>query len=542
MAPATAPSGLQAPANVTDPITVQNRRFVSPMNANGPISSDSASPVIEMRGIVKDFPGVRALDHVDFDLQPGELRGLVGKNGAGKSTLVNVLTGVYAADGGALRVRGQPVIHWDTTAASRHGIQCVHQHVQLVPPLTIAENIFCGHLPVSRSGFVDWNRVFRESDERLRQLGLQIDVRRKVEGLSVAERQIIEIAKALFADAQVIVLDEATAPLPKNEVQMLFSFVRRQRERGVAFIYISHYLEEIFELCDSVTVMRDGRNIGNHAVRDLTQAELIRLISGVQLDAFTRLRNSITGPAMLELHGLQRSGAYTALDLTVHRGEIVGITGLEGSGKDALARGLFGLEPMGEGEVLLEDKPYRAADPRQALDQGVAYLPRDRHGYGIVGLRPVRENVTLPILRKLLGAAGLLSGPKERSLVQQLIDKLNVKTPSQEQPVEFLSGGNQQKVVFAKLSSTRPKVLLLDEPTQGVDVQAKVEILKIVDQLAREGSAIMVIAEDIRELLDISDRILVMFQGRIVQEFVVGEPGTSVERILSAVEGAPVTA
>jgi ABC-type sugar transport system ATPase subunit len=502
-------------------------------------------PVVTMRKIVKDFPGVRALDSVDFKLTAGELRGLVGKNGAGKSTLVNVLTGVYPADGGEIVIGDVTYNSMNTALSTQLGIQCVHQHSQLVPSLSIAENIFCGDLPMNSLRLVDWSRVYQQAQERLLQLGLQIDVRRKVEGLSVAERQIIEIAKALFADAKVIILDEATAPLPKHEVQMLFSFVRRQQQRGVAFIYISHYLEEIFELCDSVTVIRDGRSIGDYLVASITQADLIRLISGVQLEQFSRTRHSVAGAAdtqetVLELRDLQRPGAYQHVDLQLYRREIVGLTGLEGSGKDALARSLFGLEPLGQGEVLLDGKPYHANDPRQALSQGIAYLPRDRHGYGIVGIRSVRENVTLPILRRLRGRFGLLSGSKEQTLVQQLIDKLNVKTPSQDQPVEFLSGGNQQKVVFAKLTSVNPKVLLLDEPTQGVDVQAKLEILKIVDQLAQEGAAVIVIAEEIRELLDISDRILVMFQGRIVAEFQVGAPGATVEQILSAIEGTPV--
>lgn len=515
---------------------------VRPNSAVLPADGATAPYVVEMRGIVKSFPGVLALDHVDFRLSPGELRGLVGKNGAGKSTLISALTGVYPIDAGEIVVQGNVFPSMTTSLSTQLGIQCVHQHSQLVPPLSIAENVLCGNLPTARFGLVDWKRAFDDAEARLRQLGLEIDVRRKVEGLSVAEQQIIEIAKALFADAQVIILDEATAPLPKNEVRMLFDFVEQQQRRGVAFIYISHYLEEIFDLCDTVTVMRDGRNVGDYEVADLDQPSLIRLISGTQLEQFSRTRRPPADTArqsvVLKLEHLQRDGFYDDVNLALRRGEIVGLTGLEGSGKDALARGLFGLEPVGQGDVELEGKPYHAADPREALSQGLAYLPRDRHGYGIVGIRPVRENVTLPILRELRGGLGLISGPREHSLVQQLIDTLNIKTPSQEQPVEFLSGGNQQKVVFAKLTSVNPKVLLLDEPTQGVDVQAKVEILRIVDRLAQEGAAIVVIAEEIRELLDICDRILVMFKGRIVREYPVPHPDTTVESILNAIEGS----
>lgn len=493
--------------------------------------------IIQMRNVTKDFPGVRALSNVNFNLRPGELRGLVGKNGAGKSTLMNVLTGVYPFDSGEIVIKGKTYTQMTTTLSKQLGIACVHQQSQLVPSLSIAENIFCGNLPLSRLGMVDWEAAFREADRRLRQLGLHIDVRLKVEGLSVAERQIIEIAKALFADAQVIILDEATAPLPKNEVEMLFNIVRRGRDNGITFIYISHYLEEIFELCDTITVLRDGKNIGDMKVADVTQAELIRLISGVEVERFKRETRKLDGKVVLEVQNLNRPGAYKTLNLSLRKGEIVGLTGLEGCGKDALARGLFGLEPLGEGTVRLEGKPYRAADPRQALNHGVAYLPRDRHGYGIIGLRSIRENVTLPILSSLVGKTGLLDVRSEASLVSHAVQKLNIVATSMEQAVQFLSGGNQQKVVFAKLSSAKPRVLLLDEPTQGVDVQAKIEILKIIDQLSREGVAIVVISEEIRELLDICDRILVLFKGEVVAEFRSDDANTTVERILNAIEG-----
>ncbi len=493
--------------------------------------------IVQMRKITKVFPGVRALAQVDFNLCPGELRGLVGKNGAGKSTLMNVLTGVYPSDAGEIIVQGKSFARMTTTMSRQLGIACVHQHSQLVPPLSIAENVFCGNLPTTRLGLVDWAMVNRATDERLKRLGLEIDVKRKVEGLSVAERQIIEIAKALFADARVIILDEATAPLPKNEVEMLFNFVRRQRERGVAFIYISHYLEEIFELCDNVTVMKDGQNIGDFKVGELTQPDLVRLISGTEVERFKHAARTLNGNVMLNIQDLTRAGSYSGLNIAIRRGEIIGLTGLEGCGKDSLARGLFGLESMGEGNVLLEGKPFRASDPRAALNHGVAYLPRDRHGFGIVGLRSIRENITLPIISHLANRLGFIATTKEVDLVSQLIRKLNVKTTSMNQAVQFLSGGNQQKVVFAKLASVDPKVLLLDEPTQGVDVQAKTEILKIVDQLSQEGVAVVVISEEIRELLDTCDRILVMFKGQVVAEFQTGDPATTVERILNAVEG-----
>lgn len=503
------------------------------------IASDS-SFVVQMRDIVKVFPGVRALDHVNFELKSGELRSLVGKNGAGKSTLMNVLTGIYQPDQGEIYVNGQ-LIHPMTTERSRQlGIAYVHQHSQLVPALSIAENIFLGSPLTNKEGFVDWGRLNSEANKQLGMLGLEIDVERKVEDLTVAEKQIIEIAKALFANAHTIILDEATAPLPKNEVNTLFDFVRRQSQQGVAFVYISHYIEEVFELCQVVTVMRDGQVIGDYKVCELKQPELIRLISGGRVEHFHRDICNLHGKPILEIHSLTRPGFYRNIDLIIREGEIVGLTGLEGCGKANLSRGLYALEPRGEGSIVLDGKPYNAIEPEQALNDGIAYLPRDRHGMGIVGIRPVGENITFSILKRLTNRIGLLQINQEKSHINEFIQKLGIITPSINQPVEFLSGGNQQKVVFAKLVSTRPKVLFLDEPTQGVDVQAKVEIMKIIDQLAKQGVAVIIISEEIREMLDVCDRILVMYNGTIISEFKAGEPNFKADQILMAVEGEHV--
>jgi ribose transport system ATP-binding protein len=493
--------------------------------------------VVEMRDVVKTFPGVRALDHVDFRLRPGEIHSLVGKNGAGKSTLMNILTGIYQADEGQIWVGGERVETMTTALAKDVGIAYVHQHSQLVPALSVAENIFCGNQPTTGAGFVNWRGMNREARERLDRVGLEIDPKRRVEGLSVAERQMIEIANAMFAEARVIILDEATAPLPKNEVNMLFNFVQRQSEQGVAFIYISHYLEEVFDLCDTVTVLRDGRLVGDYQVSELDMPELIRLISGAALERFQRERVELDGKPVMEIKGLTRPGAYQDVNLTFKAGEIVGLTGLEGCGKAMLARGLYGLEPLGEGEVTLRGKPYHAKMPDDALEKGVAYLPRDRHRLGIVGIRSVLENITLPILNTLINPLGLLKTREERAHVSHYVDTLGIITPGLRQPVEFLSGGNQQKVVFAKLAGTEPKVLLLDEPTQGVDVQAKIEIMKIVDEMSRQGVAVVFISEEIREMLDVCDRIVVMYDGVISSEFQMGDPDATVERLLHAVEG-----
>jgi ABC-type sugar transport system ATPase subunit len=500
------------------------------------VTSDSPV-VVKMENIVKTFPGVRALDNVNFELHAGELRSLVGKNGAGKSTLMNVLTGIYQPDQGKIFINNEQIHPMTTERARQLGIAYVHQHSQLIPALSIAENIFLGNPLTVNGGFVDWKRLNTEAAKYLHALGLEIDVERKVEELTVAEKQILEIAKALFANAHTIILDEATAPLPKNEVNMLFDFVRRQSQQGVAFVYISHYIEEVFTLCEMVTVMRDGQVVGDYKVANLDQPELIRLISGTRVEHFHRDSRTLNGKPVLEIKGLNRPGFYRNINLTILSGEVVGLTGLEGCGKANLGRGLYSLEHCGVGQVLLEGKPYHPTEPEDALNLGIAYLPRDRHGMGIIGMRPVGENITFSILKRLTNRFGLLDTGRERSHIDNYVEKLGIKISSVKQEVDFLSGGNQQKVVFAKLVSTQPKVLFLDEPTQGVDVQAKVEIMKIIDQLSKQGVAVVIISEEIREMMDVCDRILVMYNGEIVSEFKVDDPNYTAEQILMAVEG-----
>jgi ABC-type sugar transport system ATPase subunit len=491
---------------------------------------------VELLNIVKDFPGVRALDDVSFSVAAGEVHALVGKNGAGKSTLMHVLTGLYPPDAGEIRIRGKSHDRLTTAEAKAAGIAIVSQHAKYVGGLSIAENIFSGALPRKRAGFIDWTLMYREAAERLGRFGIDIDVRRRMDGTSVAERQMIEIARALFADARVVILDEPTAPLPKHDVARLFSFVKRLKDKGASFIYISHYLEEIFEVADRVTVMRNGRIAGSAAIGEITQGELIRLISGVNVERYRRPA-AVPGRAVLELRRLSRPGHYGDVDIAFHAGEVVGLTGLEGSGPGALVRGLFGLEQLGSGEVRIDGNPYKAGSPITALRQGIAYLPRDRHGLGIIGTRSVKDNITLSILRKLANLLGLIDAKKESRLVGGYIASLGIKTPSPETHVETLSGGNQQKVVVAKLAATEPRMLFLDEPTQGVDVEAKVEILRIVDELSKRGVAVGIVSDELGELRDICDRILVFYRGRIVREFRKDRDDITHVKLLAAIEG-----
>ncbi len=491
---------------------------------------------VEMRNITKVFPGVRALDNVSFNVKAGEVHALAGKNGAGKSTLMHILTGLYPYDSGELLIRGKAFGKLNTATAKAVGIALVAQHTKIIPGLSIAENVFAGNLALSRYGFVEWKKIYKEATERLAKFGLDLDVRRLMETTSVAERQMIEIARALFANASVVILDEPTAPLPKHDVAKLFEFVRRQKAQGSSFIYISHYLEEIFEVADRVTVLRNGEVTGSSAIKDVTQTNLIHMISGVNVERYRRLPTK-PGLPVLEIKGLTRSNAYHDINLTIYAGEVVGLTGLEGSGPGSLARGLFGLEPLGSGKVLIDGKAYDHGDPSKALRQRLAYLPRDRHGLGIVASRSVRDNVSLSVLAKLQNSLGLVNGKNERKLVGDYIDVLGIKTPSMETAIENLSGGNQQKAVVAKLAATEPRVLLLDEPTQGVDVQAKVELLRIVDELSKRGVAVGVVSDELSELIDICDRILVFYRGSIIKEFRKDTETITTAKLLAAIEG-----
>jgi ABC-type sugar transport system ATPase subunit len=495
-------------------------------------------PLLEMKDISKAFPGVQALSGMTLTVIPGEIHGLVGKNGAGKSTLMAILMGMIQHDTGTLVIDGEQMEAMTPSIALDAGIAYVPQRINLMSSLSVAENILSGSMPVDRLGFVQWKEAFRDAKDRLEKLGLSLDVYQRVEGLSVAEQTMLAIAKALFSNAKLIILDEPTAALPRLDIDRLFGFVRSLKNNGVAFIYISHHLEEVFEICDNVTVLRNGNLIGTYQVKDIDTAGLIHAMVGEEVKEYHRNSTHIqsTEP-VFELNNLARRGHYENVNLSMHKGEVVGIAGLEGCGASALAKTLFGLDRQGIGTVLVQGKKYTATNPSEAISQGFAYLPQDRYLYGLVGGRPVRENVTYTILEKLTNLFGLVNQKNERAIVAEYIKKLGVVTPSQEQEARLLSGGNQQKVVFAKLAATKPTVLLLHEPTQGIDVQAKVDIYQIVNELSAQGVAILIISSEVRELLGVCDRILVMYNGQIRKEFIVGDNASTPQNILLAIEG-----
>lgn len=493
-------------------------------------------PILQMNNISKAFPGVQALRQVDLSILPGEIHGLVGKNGAGKTTLMAVLMGLQEPNGGLIKIDGAEYTSMTPKEALDAGIAYVPQHVAMMDSLTVAENILAGELPKNKIGLVDWKKVNQEAEERLEKLNLPLDVTKKVEGLSVAEQTMLAIAKALFGDAKLIILDEPTASLSRADINRLFDFVKSLKEKGASFIYISHHLEEVFEICDRVTVLRDGRVVGTENVVDINIPRLIVMMVGEDVEDYSR-ESTCTDEVVFLLKNLARRGYYEGINLDVRKGEILGLTGLQGCGTEQLGKGLFGLEYRGIGEVKIHGEEFTAKQPIDSFNQGLAYLPQDRYRFGLVGVRPVRENVTYPILDRLVRLINLVNRHEEKKIVDKYIEGLEIITPNQEQPVRLLSGGNQQKVVFAKLATTRPTVLILHEPTQGVDVRAKMDIFRIIDELAAQGVAVIIISTEIRELIGICDRILVMNNGRITEEFKKGEKKTTPENILDAIEG-----
>lgn len=493
--------------------------------------------VLRMQNISKAFPGVQALREVDIDVQEGEIHGLVGKNGAGKSTLVRVLMGLQDPDGGVIQINGHRFTHINSSEALQAGVAYVPQQVNMMDSLSVAENILAGNMPKNALGLINWKAVYQEAEERLQKLGLDIDVYKPVEGLRVAEQTMLTIAKALFGNAKLIIMDECTAPLPRADIDLLFEFINSLKDKGVAFIYISHHLEEVFEICDRVTILRDGSLVDTTTVASIDMAMLTKLIVGEDVREFERESSCLEGERVLEISGLTRRGHYEDIDLHIDKGEVVGLSGLQGSGAEALAAGLFGMESRGIGTVAINGKPFLAQNPRQAFVQGLALLPQNRYRFGLIGLRPVRENITYTTLDQLVNRLGMVKLREEREVVEEYIDNLGIVTPGQEQMVRLLSGGNQQKVVFAKLAATKPAILVLHEPTTGIDVRAKQDIFRIIDDISCEGNAVLIISSEVRELLCVCDRVLVMYRGRITHEFKKGDPSTTPQNILQAIEG-----
>ena len=495
----------------------------------------SPAPLLAAESIAKSYAGVRALAGVSFDLREGEVHALVGENGAGKSTLIKVMTGAVAPDSGTLSVAGQIVTGMRPATARSLGIAAIYQQPSLFSHLTVAENIALALETGSAWRRVDWHRRTHEASALLRRVGADIDAGALVETLSMPEQQLVEIAKAVGRDARILIMDEPTASLSEREVERLFEVIARLRSGKVGIIYISHRLEEILSIADRVTVLRDGQTVGTYPRAGLQRSTLINLMIGRELSAIFPTRQAAPGEIALELRHLScRAGGVHDVSLTVRRGEIVGLAGLVGSGRTELARTVFGLTPADSGEVFVHGRSMRIASPAAAIDAGIGYLPEDRRKHGVVPEMAVAENVTLASLRAV-ARAGMIDRPLERSQAQRFVGQLRIKTSSLKAEVETLSGGNQQKVALARWLATGPKVLILDEPTQGVDVGSKSEMHTIMQQMAAEGLAVLMISSELPEILGMSDRIAVMRGGTIAGE--LSRDDASQERLMAMALG-----
>lgn len=492
-------------------------------------------PILKMENISKSFPGVKALDHVNLELYTGKVLALLGENGAGKSTLMKILSGVYTKDSGDIYFEGNKIDIHSPKYAQSLGIAIIHQELNLLPYLSIAENIFIGReFTKNMTGRIDWKKLYRESKKYLEQLGVTIDPRTLVKNLSVGEQQMVEIAKALSLDAKIIIMDEPTDALTNKETEKLFKVIRTLKQNGKAIVYISHRLKEIFEICDDVTVMRDGKYIGSANVKNIDQEKLIEMMVGRKLeDKFPR-KILKPGKEMIRVEHLSKKGVLKDVNLSVRSGEVVGLSGLMGAGRTELAKAIFGALKIDSGDIYLEGEKVKINNPKDAVSLGIAYVSEDRKMEGLILKLSVRHNMTLSALGQF-STAGQINANKESRQVEEYIKKLAIKTPSSLQRVKNLSGGNQQKVVLSKWMMINPKVLILDEPTRGVDVGAKVEIYELINKLKESGVAIIMISSEMPEVMGISDRIVVMHEGKITGEFTHDE--VSQEKIMQSAVG-----
>jgi len=520
------------------------------------------APLLQLSAVTKSFGAVRALKGVSFELQAGEVHALLGENGAGKSTLIKVITGAHQPDGGEIEINGERIAHLTPASAHKLGIACIYQQPALFPDLTVAENIGLRLEPASAIRKVNWAARSTRAMELLKRIGAEISPEAEVRSLSMPEQQLVEIACAIGAGARIVIMDEPTASLTQKEVQLLFGVVKDLRASGVGVIYISHRLEEIFALADRVTVLRDGESVGTHFVRSsrgdeaqtggppidqslltsaatLTEAELIKLMVGREVSHVYPPSESAPGDVVLSLRNLECvAGGVRNVSLDVRAGEVVGLAGLVGAGRTELARVLFGITPADSGEIILHGHRVTIRSPQEAVARGIAYVPEDRRRHGVILEMPIAHNMTMAIHQRIFSGAWLRFGA-EKQLALDFIRDLGVKAYGPDAPGASLSGGNQQKVSLARWLATKPKLLILDEPTQGVDVGAKSEIHKIIRQLAKEGLAVLMVSSDLPEILGMSDRIAVMRGGTIAAMLPARSDAHEVMAVALGQKGSP---
>jgi ribose transport system ATP-binding protein len=498
------------------------------------------APVLEARGITKGFPGVLALDDVSFRLDPGEVHALVGENGAGKSTLIKILTGVYHPDQGALRLKGSPVAFGTPLEAQRAGISTIYQEVNLVPQRSVAHNLLLGREPRGRLGTIDMARLYAEAERTLARYGIRTDVRRPLRSLGMGAQQMVALVRAVSTEARVVIMDEPTSALEPREVETLLGVIADLRAHGVSLIYVSHRLEELYRVCDRVTVLRDGKVAYTGALAGLERMRLIALMLGrdpadVRLHGATTFsgeHSAMNGRPLVEARALSRRHLLREVSVQVRPGEVVGLGGLLGAGRSETAKAIAGALPVDDGVVLIDGRPVRRGSPAAAIRAGVSLLPEDRKAEGIVPTLSLRDNIALAALPRL-SRAGIVADSRLDRLVDTFVRRLRIKASSPHQKVSELSGGNQQKVLLARSLATGAKVLLLDEPTRGIDIGAKAEVQALIDELAAEGLGVLLISSDLEELVEGSDRVVVLRDGAVVGELNGGQ--VTEEAIMAAI-------
>lgn len=485
-------------------------------------------PILKMTNITKTFPGVKALTNVNFDLYAGEVHALLGENGAGKSTLINIIGGIYSKDSGDIYINGNKVEFNSVLTAQEQGISIIHQELVLVPYLTVAENIFINREPVKKSGLVDYTKMFQEAGRMLREFKLDIDPRAVVNSLTIAQQQMVEIVKAVSFQPKVLIMDEPTSSISDKEVDALFECIHDLKTREIGIIYISHRMAELDAIADRVTVLRDGEAVATRSVKETNKDELIALMVGREMkNYYVRTYNECKEVAM-KVSGLCSSKVRN-ISFELHKGEILGFSGLIGAGRSECMKALFGIDKITAGQIEIDGHAVKIRHPWEAIEYGMAFVPEDRRAEGIMGRLSIRHNISLKVIKEFQKGI-VLNKRKENEIVDYYAKKLRIKAPDYDTYLFQLSGGNQQKVIFASWLAAKPKILILDEPTRGIDVGAKADIYEIINTLAREGTAIIMISSELPEIINMSDRVIVMRSGEI--SGILGKDELTQEKIM----------